>query len=407
MNDDGMRLRVRAMLKFMDIHETPQPNKGRIHIDKAALIEVVKKNGGKILFDLEGYTRFKEEETTANKFPDVVQQVRPRFRPARPGQGPPGTFIRDGDPVPPYKSHEERRDSMRSSMRQPNDNEYPDYQEGRRTSSSRSNREDRASQRGFAPVRPLEGDRMHDRPESNYVRTNESWHQDQRYGDEHRGGPRDSPRRSSFHDQEEHGRRGYRSDRPDFIADRRGSQREFSDSRPGGGHENGRRDERYQEPYERRNWEGRRNMHSDNGYDPNLREVNIVDRGRVDDRSPRLSMNRNYSDDQRNTLDNRSSARFPRRPGSQEGRFSDFSDDRGGQHGTNNVPTGFRATRNDHGFQASNYEKQQPSHYNNGDPGSSAGGVAKKRSYDDYQKQPTQSRGYDIEPAYAKRRSLS
>ena len=31
MNDDGMRLRVRAMLKFMDIHETPQPNKGRIH----------------------------------------------------------------------------------------------------------------------------------------------------------------------------------------------------------------------------------------------------------------------------------------------------------------------------------------------------------------------------------------
>ena len=32
MNDDGMRLRVRAMLKYMDIHETPQPNKGRIHI---------------------------------------------------------------------------------------------------------------------------------------------------------------------------------------------------------------------------------------------------------------------------------------------------------------------------------------------------------------------------------------
>lgn len=43
MNDDGMRLRVRAMLKYMDIHETPQPNKGRIHIDKEALIKVVKK----------------------------------------------------------------------------------------------------------------------------------------------------------------------------------------------------------------------------------------------------------------------------------------------------------------------------------------------------------------------------
>ena len=84
MNDDGMRLRVRAMLKFMNIQETPQPNKGRIHINKAELIEEVKKNNGKVNFDQESYLKFKEEETTANKFPDVPQTVRSRFRPARP-----------------------------------------------------------------------------------------------------------------------------------------------------------------------------------------------------------------------------------------------------------------------------------------------------------------------------------
>lgn len=73
--DDGMRKRVRAMLKFMNIEETPQPNKGRVHIDKAKLIEEVKKNGGRIIFDLAGYTNFKEVETTSNKFPDVPQKV--------------------------------------------------------------------------------------------------------------------------------------------------------------------------------------------------------------------------------------------------------------------------------------------------------------------------------------------
>jgi hypothetical protein len=84
------------MLKYMSINETPQPNQGRIHINKQELVEEVKKNEGKIMFDIAGYTRFKEEETTANKFPDVVtQQVRSRFRPAKPGEGPQGTFIHD------------------------------------------------------------------------------------------------------------------------------------------------------------------------------------------------------------------------------------------------------------------------------------------------------------------------
>lgn len=93
--DDGMRKRVRAMLDYMGIQEAAQPNKGRIHINKAALIEEVGRNGGRIIFNQEGYNKWKEEQTTANKFPDVPQTVRPRFRPARPGEGPPGIFIRE------------------------------------------------------------------------------------------------------------------------------------------------------------------------------------------------------------------------------------------------------------------------------------------------------------------------
>ena len=91
--DDGMRKRVRAMLKFMNIEETAQPNRGRVHIDKPKLITEVKRNGGRIVFDLEGYVQFKEDETTANKFPDVEQKVRPRYKPANPHHGGP-PFIR-------------------------------------------------------------------------------------------------------------------------------------------------------------------------------------------------------------------------------------------------------------------------------------------------------------------------
>ena len=137
MNDDGMRLRVKAMLEYMEIAEMPQPNKGRVHIDKEQLIEVVERNGGKIVFDVSGYTNFKHEQTTENKFPDVQQTIRPRFRPAKRGEGPPGTFIREGgDPkqAPGYKRegprrdvstqapvHSERRESRRSSQMSIND----------------------------------------------------------------------------------------------------------------------------------------------------------------------------------------------------------------------------------------------------------------------------------------------
>lgn len=72
---DGMRKRILAMLKYMSIQEIDQPNKGRIHINKEALQREVEKNGGRIVFDEEGYEKWKEAETTANQIP-TVQQVR-------------------------------------------------------------------------------------------------------------------------------------------------------------------------------------------------------------------------------------------------------------------------------------------------------------------------------------------
>jgi pentatricopeptide repeat protein len=91
--DDGMRKRVKAMLRFMNIKELPQNNAGRIHVDKDALISEVEKNGGRIKFDLEGYIAFKEAETTEYHVPDVPQKIRARFRPVKAGSGRP-PFIR-------------------------------------------------------------------------------------------------------------------------------------------------------------------------------------------------------------------------------------------------------------------------------------------------------------------------
>ena len=53
--DDSMRKRVRAMLSFMNVCEIVQPNLGRIHIDKAALVKEVERNNGKITFFAHGY----------------------------------------------------------------------------------------------------------------------------------------------------------------------------------------------------------------------------------------------------------------------------------------------------------------------------------------------------------------
>jgi len=73
-----MRKRILAMLQFMNIYEVEQPNKGRIHIDKEALTREVEKNGGKIIFDEDGYKRWKQKETTANQIPSAPQISRNR-----------------------------------------------------------------------------------------------------------------------------------------------------------------------------------------------------------------------------------------------------------------------------------------------------------------------------------------
>ena len=76
--NDSMHKRVSAMLRFMNIREIDQPNKGRINIDRDAFIKEVEKNGGRIVFDAQGYQRFKDEETSSNKVPITEQCVRPQ-----------------------------------------------------------------------------------------------------------------------------------------------------------------------------------------------------------------------------------------------------------------------------------------------------------------------------------------
>lgn len=102
--DDGMRKRCKAMLRFMKIKEVEQANAGRIHVDKEALIEEVKSNGGKVVFDMDAYVRWKEMETTANVIPDVQQKVRARFKPLHPGTtGPPFVRIETDSTSPEFR----------------------------------------------------------------------------------------------------------------------------------------------------------------------------------------------------------------------------------------------------------------------------------------------------------------
>ena len=115
--DDGMRKRCRAILRFMGIKEQEQPNLGRFHIDKDSLIELVKKNGGRIIFDLEGYLQWKEEETRANAPPDVEQKIRARFKPTIAGSGgPPFTRVESEFTSDEYRleNHEARLAKLRA-----------------------------------------------------------------------------------------------------------------------------------------------------------------------------------------------------------------------------------------------------------------------------------------------------
>jgi hypothetical protein len=124
--DDGMRKRCRAMLRFMDIAELEQPNLGRIHIDKESLIELVKKNSGRIIFDLNGYLSWKEAETTANAIPDTVQKIRARFKPTVPGSGgPPFTRVESEFTSDEYRLENQRERLSRLREQDTlNDDEY-------------------------------------------------------------------------------------------------------------------------------------------------------------------------------------------------------------------------------------------------------------------------------------------
>jgi len=76
--DDSMRKRVRAMLSFMNVCEVVQPNLGRIHIDKMALMKEVERNCGRIIFNAQGYEQFKLQEGLDEPHSDAPQYVRPR-----------------------------------------------------------------------------------------------------------------------------------------------------------------------------------------------------------------------------------------------------------------------------------------------------------------------------------------
>jgi pentatricopeptide repeat protein len=399
MNDDGMRKRVRAMLEHMRIKEMPQPNKGRINIDKEALIEEVKRHGGKIIFDIEGYKKFLEEETTANKFPDVPQQVRPRFRPAQPGEGPAGTFIRDGDPVPPYNPDEGHREPVRESTLRVADEYYaPDRSESRRSSTY------------IPPVDDRLPERLPERGPSSYASRSDP-HSDPRTGEDWRGGTRDSVRRSSYGDTRTSGTYPDHIDREDPGVDyRRGSQQDYSDRRFGfdDAERRGRPSDYDDRRGSQREWDSRGSITS-----RSTREYN-VDSRRNDDRDVRRPGPSYYSDDRRGSNYERNSFRSSGLI-DRDTRYSGRTSERDfrGPNGRSNSPNNYRAS-NSGGYsgrrsgpgdlsadlRAVRDDPEVQAMYREENEGS------KKRSFDDYQKQQPASRGYDIEPSYSKRRSM-
>ena len=74
-----MRKRVLAMMRFMNLEEVPQRNPGRVQVNRDQFVEEVRKNGGKIVFDAEGYSEFIQKETQRNIVPMKEQIVRPRI----------------------------------------------------------------------------------------------------------------------------------------------------------------------------------------------------------------------------------------------------------------------------------------------------------------------------------------
>jgi pentatricopeptide repeat protein len=399
MNDDGMRKRVAAMLECMDLKESPQPNKGRIHIDKEHLIDVAKRHGGKIVLDQAEYMRFKDAEITAHKVPDVPQQVRPRFRPARPDEGPPGTFIRVGDTLP---DHASETGSNKIPLREP-------------------------------PVRGMEADFGFHRKNDGYMDNRGGG----RFADDYRvarpsevtaedirsRGYRPDPefmdrrdRRSGYDELDQRGmaescdfdRQGGRP--ADYDSDRRGSQRgpdqRYSerparDYDPGGpGSERFRDDDHDRKPRPFMNDNRRRSSYDDTDQRgvPSERERNGYGRylerdGRPFDRDNRMSEG-GYGEGYRDNYSREPTDAY--RTSRSDGGGGN-SDDRSSyrRHMLSGSSSSFRAVRDDPELQASYREE-----------GSAPLPEGRKRTYDDYNKQQAQSgRGYDVQPAFMRRRN--
>ena len=73
--NDGMYKRIMTMLDNMGIKVIDQPNKGRIQIDVASFLELVKRNNGKILLDKDSYSAFKKQLNDAMIAASNVPQV--------------------------------------------------------------------------------------------------------------------------------------------------------------------------------------------------------------------------------------------------------------------------------------------------------------------------------------------
>jgi len=72
--EDGMSSRVRELLRHMNIEVVEQTNTGRIQIDKECFMAEVRRNGGNLAFNKEGYYNFiKQEEDAVNSAFNVVQ----------------------------------------------------------------------------------------------------------------------------------------------------------------------------------------------------------------------------------------------------------------------------------------------------------------------------------------------
>eukprot|EP00566_Odontella_aurita_P006600 CAMPEP_0113569744 /NCGR_PEP_ID=MMETSP0015_2-20120614/24581_1 /TAXON_ID=2838 /ORGANISM="Odontella" /LENGTH=596 /DNA_ID=CAMNT_0000472443 /DNA_START=1954 /DNA_END=3744 /DNA_ORIENTATION=+ /assembly_acc=CAM_ASM_000160 len=76
-NEDGIKKRVATMISFYGLSEIPQSNKGMISIDISSLRKSTEDNGGKLIFDVEGYFKWKKmyKELPQNtKIPQVMRK---------------------------------------------------------------------------------------------------------------------------------------------------------------------------------------------------------------------------------------------------------------------------------------------------------------------------------------------